>query len=96
MKDVENFLKQFDLSKTVAEVFGCDCCYWFAAVLFGRFIREGATIVYDKTKNHFGTRIRDKVYDITGDVTAKYQWVPWESITDSLLRARVVRERIMF
>lgn len=96
MKDVENFLKRFHLSENVDEVFTCDCCYWFAAVLFGRFIRDGATIMYDEVANHFGTRIKGKVYDITGDVTNKYKWVPWESITDSSFRARIVRDCIMF
>ena len=96
MKDVENFLKRFHLSENVDEVFTCGCSYWFAAVLFGRFIRDGATIMYDEVANHFGTRIKGKVYDITGDVTTKYKWVPWESITDSSLRARIVRDCIMF
>lgn len=96
MKDVENFLKRFHLSENVDEVFTCGCCYWFAAVLFGRFIRDGATIMYDEVANHFGTRIQGKVYDITGDVTNKYKWVSWESITDSSLRARIVRDCIMF
>lgn len=96
MKDVENFLKRFHLSENVDEVFTCGCCYWFAAVLFGRFIRDGATIMYDEVANHFGTRIKGKVYDITGDVTNKYKWVPWESITDSSLRASIVRDCIMF
>jgi len=96
MKDVENFLKRFHLSENVDEVFTCGCCYWFAAVLFGRFIRDGATIMYDEVANHFGTRIKGKVYDITGDVTNKYKWVPWESITDGSLRERIVRDCIMF
>jgi hypothetical protein len=52
--------------------------------------------MYDEAANHFGTRIKGKVYDITGDVTTKYKWVPWESITDSSLRARIVRDCIMF
>lgn len=96
MKDVENFLKRFHSSENVDEVFTCGCCYWFAAVLFGRFIRDGATIMYDEVANHFGTRIKGRVYDITGDVTDKYKWVPWESITDSAHRARIVRDCIMF
>lgn len=95
MKDVERFLKRFHSSENINEVFTCGCCYWFAAVLFGRFIRDGATIMYDEVANHFGTRIKGKVYDITGDVTDKYKWVPWESITDSH-RTRIVLDSIMF
>lgn len=96
MKDVENFLKRLHSSEYIDEVFTSGCCYWFAAVLFGRFIRDGAIIMYDKTKNHFGTKIKGRVYDITGDVTEKYEWIPWEFITDSSLRERVVRDHIMF
>ena len=93
---VESFLKRFHSSENIDDVFACDCCFWFAAVLFGRFIRDGATIMYDKETERFGTRIKDVVYDITGDVTDKYQWTPWESIDDSPIRDRIIREHIMF
>ena len=96
MKDVENFLKRFHSSESVDDVFTRGCCYWFAAIMFRRFIRDGSTIMYDEVANHFGTRIKGRVYDITGDVTDKYKWVPWDSITDSSNRARIVRDCIMF
>lgn len=96
MNDIDNFLSRFHVSQDVNEVFTRGCCYWFAAILFGRFIRDGAAIMYDEVANHFGTKINGKVYDITGDVTAQYDWVPWESITDSSLRARIKRDCIMF
>ena len=96
MKDVDDFLKRFHSSESMDDVFTRSCCYWFAAVLFGRFIRDGATIMYDEAANHFGTRIKGRVYDITGDVTNQYQWVPWESITEASHRASIIQERIMF
>lgn len=96
MKDIEKFLERFHSSENVDEVFTRSCCYWFAIVLFGRFIRDGATIMYDEAANHFATRVKGKVYDITGDVTDKYKWVPWESITDSTHRAMIIRDYIMF
>jgi hypothetical protein len=52
--------------------------------------------MYDHVENHFGTMICGKVYDITGDVTAKYRWEPWEKLDDELLKARIVRDCIMF
>lgn len=96
VNEVNNFLKRFEISDDIKEVFTCGCCYWFAAILFGRFIRDGATIMYAEVDNHFGTKIKGRVYDITGDVTDKYKWVPWESITDTAHRARITRDCIMF
>ena len=95
MKDVDDFLRRFHSSENIDDVFTNSCSYWFAAVLFGRFIRDGATIMYDKATNYFGTRIKGRVYDITGDVTNEHQWAPWESI-DGSLREEIARNSIMF
>ena len=96
VNEVINFLKRFKTSDDIKEVFTCDCSYWFAVILFGRFIRDGATIMYDKNVNHFGTRIGGRIYDITGDVTGSYVWVTWESITDKSQRASITQNCIMF
>ncbi len=96
MKEVNDFLNIFHISEDIDEVFASRCCYWYAAILFGRFIRDGATIMYDDVAKHFGTLIKGRVYDITGDVTNTYTWVPWESITDKPQRERIIRDRIMF
>lgn len=96
MDEVNNFLKRFHLSSNVDEVFTCGCCYWFAAILFRRFIRDGAEIVYSVEDNHFGTKIRGKVYDITGNVTTKYDWVSWLNYSDSTHKERIIRDCIMF
>lgn len=40
--------------------------YWFASILFKRFIRNNATIMYDPKNKCFGTRIDARVYDVTG------------------------------
>lgn len=52
--------------------------------------------MYDKSENHFGTKICGRVYDITGDVTEKYRWISWEKIDDPSLRERVTKDCIMF
>lgn len=96
MKDVQDFLKRFHSASDIDTVFTSGCCYWFAYILFSRFIRTGATIMYDEIENHFGTKIDDKVYDVTGDVTDKYKWAPWDSITDDLHRQRIIRDCILF
>lgn len=30
----------------------------------------------DYVANHFGCKIQERVYDITGDVTEQYKWEP--------------------
>lgn len=85
----------------VVECFTRGCCFWFAYILKTRFKEAGAEIVIDNTIGHFGTRIRGRVYDITGDVTEGYRgtpytWEPWDELDDDALRARIVRDCIMF
>lgn len=95
--DVAQFLKRFHCSEDVTEVFTDGCCYWFAKILYDRFnLYYGATIMYDEVANHFGTKINGCVYDITGDVTFKYEWKPWSDVDDALHRSRIIRDCIMF
>lgn len=94
MDDIGTFLQRFR-GDTVA-VFTNGCCYWFAMILFRRFIRDGAEIMYDVVANHFGTKINGRVYDITGDITDKYTWTPWNEYEDETHRNRIVRDCIMF
>lgn len=96
MNDIQRFLNRFHTSDDINTVFTNGCCYWFAVVLFGRFIRNGAEIMYDSVANHFGTKIDDRIYDITGDVTDKYSWKPWADVDDPLLRQRITRDCILF
>lgn len=94
--EINNFLAHFDNSKNVGEVFGNECSYWFATILFRRFIRNGAKIMFDKQSNRFGTEINNKIYDVTGDVTNDYDWVPWESVSDLSLKEQITKNYIMF
>lgn len=95
--NVVTFMNRFHSSENISEVFTNGCCFWFAKILHDRFaLTHGAAIMYDEVANHFGTRIDSRVYDITGDVTHKYNWSPWENMADNLLRARIIRDCIMF
>lgn len=96
MNEVDNFLKRFHDSDSVDATFTEGCCYWFAFVLFARFLSKGATLMYDEVANHFGTKINGVVYDITGDVSDKYEWKEWNTVTDEALKYRVRRDCIMF
>lgn len=97
MMSVADFLKRFHSGDSITDVFSNGCCYWFARILFERFsMSHGAVIMYDDVMNHFGTKIQGKVYDITGDVTLQYEWKPWSDVDDELLRARIIRDCILF
>lgn len=99
MKDkVLEFIKLFD-KQDVIDVFSNGCCYWFARILKERFYKEydsDPIIMYDPLINHFGTEIDDKVYDVTGDVTDKYNWVNAVEYLneDEILAERIVRDCI--
>lgn len=93
---MQKFLCQFHSDNSSNSVFTKKCCYWFAVILFGRFIRDGATIMYDKNKNYFGTKIHDRVYDITGDITEEFEWESWTSIEDTNDKQIIIRNHIMF
>lgn len=91
---INTFLLRFHDYENVNDVFQKGCCYWFSLVLHVRF--QNSRIMYDQVSNHFVTEINGRLYDITGDVTDKYNTVPWEEYDDSLDKNRVIRDCIMF
>lgn len=91
---IEHFLARFHLADDVDTVFTNGCCYWFAVILHCRF--PDSTLMYDQVENHFVTQIQGRLYDITGDVTEKYQVKPWDALDDELLKKRIVRDCILF
>lgn len=99
MDKVSSFIGRFTRSgkyDQVIEAFTCGCCYWFADILAKRFANDNAEIMYDQVINHFGTQINGRVYDITGDVTDNFCWVPWKDMGDTILVQRIERDCIMF
>lgn len=79
--EVLRFISRFTDNGKRTEVittFTQGCCYWFAHILYTRF--PISWIMYDPTIGHFGCRICDRVYDITGDVTDRYKWQTWVSL----------------
>ena len=95
MKQVDVFISRFHRHETTRNTFLLDCAYWFAFILFRRFLKEGAKIMFDKSANHFGTMIAGRVYDITGDVTQDFKWIPWETI-NSDDKEQIIQNYIMF
>lgn len=86
--------------KEVIDCFSNGCCYWFAETLYERFMMEvdECFLMYDPVINHWGCKIENRVYDITGDVTADYDWEFWESFkyADESLTRRLYRDCINF
>lgn len=91
-----NFIKHFQTSPDVITCFTNGNCYWFSFILSGRF-PEGE-VMYDSIINHFGYRINNRIYDITGDVTNKYNWEIWADVylRDRLHGNRIFRDCIDF
>ena len=90
---ISKFLQAGAETKTV-DTFTRGCCYWFAVILQVRFNAEDATLMYDEITNHFGTRINERVYDISGYVTEKYDWQTWDefAVKDEALVRRIIRD----
>lgn len=96
MDEVNKFLKKFHTSEDIDTVFSSGACYWFAYILYRRFICSGAVLMYASVDNHFGTKICGRVYDITGDVTSKHTWEPWLEFGDEAEKERIMHDYIMF
>ena len=98
LKFISNFNKN-DTRKEVIECFTQGCCYWFAKILLTRFSELLGDIVYDGVDCHFGyfNEITQHVYDITGDVTDKYEWQNWFSLQkeDPTRAKRIIHDSIL-
>lgn len=95
MYDVEKFIEKFQ-SPESNDIFAEDCSYWFAVILHRRFIRNDAKVMFDIATNHFGTMVYGSVYDITGNVTEKYEWVSWLELQNFSIKENVTKKYIMF
>ena len=92
--EVAKFLKRFHLNQDVDAVFTCGCCYWFAVILHQRF--PDSRIMYDVVGNHFATEIGGRLYDVTGDVTGKYDVIPWDTFKNTNHGAKIIRDCVNF
>lgn len=63
-----NDFKRFDTGQ-VTRTFTNGYCYWFAFILHNRF--PYSEIVYYDAGNHFACKIKNRIFDITGDITEK-------------------------
>ena len=101
MKFINDFTNN-GKKKELIDTYTNGYCYWFAHMLadWALFQKERLNfqiyIVYAEIENHFGCLINGRVYDVTGDVTDKYNWQEWTKFyhRDELLGARIVRDCI--
>lgn len=95
MTDREEILYFIGHFQKAAEIFTGGCCYWFAYILKGRF--PDAEFVYLPVTGHFVSRIDNRLYDATGDVTEAFAdepRIPWDEMDqfDSNVRKSVERD----
>lgn len=96
-ENVIAFIDRFTLCGTLEDTivtFTQGCCYWFAFVLHTRFPQS--EIMYDPIENHFVTRIENRLYDITGEVTGTYKVMSWDTYPDEIEQKRIIRDCIEF
>lgn len=97
MDKIEYFILHFlraSPTQNIKETFTNGCCYWFAYILCSRFSQS--KLMYDVTENHFVAQIGDRLFDITGDVTDRYNVIEWEKYDDKLHKERLIRDCINF
>lgn len=92
--EINNFLSRFHAFDNIDIIFTNGCCYWFSLILNKRF--PNSTIMYDVIQGHFVTKINNRLYDITGDVTDKYDPIDWDTFPDKLQKERIIRDCINF
>ena len=68
--NVEKFIKRFvGGSEDIIDKFSNGYCYWFSVLLKNRFPEDE---IYYNSLNHFVFKYENKLYDITGDCTEKW------------------------
>ena len=85
--NILSFISRFRNEGTI-DTFTNGCCYWFAYILCSRF--SELTIMYDAVANHFVAGYDGRLYDITGNVTGKYNVVAWYDYCDEAHKQRIV------
>lgn len=92
LKFINGFKERHPLE--IEDVFSNGYCYWFAEILHQRF---NGKIFYLPIQNHFIVKIKDKYFDITGEVIPQEEPYNWEFYPsfDYLDYQRIVRDCIL-
>lgn len=83
-KEVCEFIERFKCFDTgeVTQTFLNGYCYWFALILHDRF--PNSEIMYYAVGKHFACKIKNRLFDITGDITHKNLFFePWEEYKEA-------------
>lgn len=93
-----SYLNRYTGNGSRGQVIDCfmnECSARLAIDLCQRFYP--AEMMYCKEETHFGAKIGGRVYDITGDVTGKFEWELWSAFAqrEPILATRIHRERVL-
>jgi hypothetical protein len=86
--NVLKFIKKYE---SADDLFRRGQCFWFAFILAHRF---KGTIMYQPVDNHFVAKIKNKYYDVTGEVKGDFQTID-EARKDPLHWERIKRDCIL-
>lgn len=97
-RTVISYLNRYTGNGSRGQVIDCfmnDCSARLALDLCQRF--HPAEMMYCEDANHFGACIGGRVYDITGDVTDRYQWGAWSAFAsrEPERAAEIYRDRVL-
>lgn len=73
---IESFKSGFD-KKEIEDCFLYGNCWYFSLILMNRFESLNPEVYYDPVMNHFVTKIEDKFYDISGEVSNNNKYESW-------------------
>lgn len=96
MNDVERFIDRFRSKENAESIFSGECSYWFASILYQRFIRNGAKIMYHSGEARFAVMIQGNLYDITGSIDNSNGWIPWLNITNKSAKKQIINKYILY
>lgn len=91
-EEILGFISMFQSKETIT-IFTQGMCYWFAVILSNRF--PDGEIYYDQIDGHFVTRICNKYYDVTGEITPTNGTYAWAKIDDDMLKQRILSQVIL-
>ena len=68
--------------------------YWFASILYKRFIRDGAKLLYNNKKETFGTLIDGAVFTSNGISEHDDDWLSWVDYQEGKEKEKIVKKYV--
>lgn len=71
-----------------------ECSYWFASILYRRFIRDEAKLLYSNERGMFGTLIDNMVLTSGGVFECDDTWSPWVDYPAGKEKENIIKKYI--